>query len=291
MKIIEITDNLFVIDQKASYTCGLVLNDEVILFDSCLDASNAKKIDKLLGKSVKAIFHTHSHADHVGGDFFFHNKYRCEVYIHKNELSFLTYPYLEPSLLYGGAAYTAITSKFLKAEKVESAKPIDLATQILDDLNIEIIDLPGHSPAQIGFKIENILFVGDALFSEELIEKYKLLYLFNPKEYYKSLEKLEKLNFEKIIFCHKGILSKNKSTNVIKINKEHLLDIYNKIYKYADGNTAEEITDILINELDIHINLDLISLINSTVKGYLSWLESDNKLKVYYDKGVRWKQM
>ncbi|MGA1863354.1 MBL fold metallo-hydrolase [Deferribacter thermophilus] len=291
MKITNLTDNLFLIDQKATYTCGLDLDGEVVLFDSCLDLSIAKKIDKLLGKKIKAIFHTHSHADHVGGDFFFYNKYRCDVYIHKNELSFLSYPYLEPSLLYGGAAYTAITGKFLKAEKIETALPFDSALDLLKELNIELIDLSGHSPAQTGFKFKDVIFVGDALFSEDLIDKYKILYLFYPKSYLKSLETLESLEYKKIIFCHKGYLSKDEALEIIKSNKSHLFEVYKTIYKIADGKTAEEITDILIDRLEIHINMDLISLVNSTVKGYLSWLELDNKLRVYYDKGVRWKQI
>ncbi|KAA0259491.1 MBL fold metallo-hydrolase [Deferribacter autotrophicus] len=291
MKITDLTDRFFLIDHGPTYTCGVNTEDGVILFDTSLDGSNAKKIDKILQKDVKAIFHTHSHADHMGGDFFFVNKYDCQVYIDKRELSFVADTFLEPSLLYGGAAYIEITGKFLSANSVEKVEKLEKGVHFLNKNDITVFDLSGHSPGLTGYLVDEYLFVGDALFSPAIIEKYKILYLFNPFAYYQSLNKIMEIECENVIFCHKGMIDKEELKSLIDVNINHLDKMYNTLYELCDGLTAEEISDRLFEKFDIKLNMDLINLINSTVKGYLYWLEKDEKIKPYYDKGIRWKRV
>jgi len=50
---------------------GMNTDEGVILFDSCIDESVARKIDKNLSKNISAIVNSHSHADHIGGNYYF----------------------------------------------------------------------------------------------------------------------------------------------------------------------------------------------------------------------------
>ncbi|MGA1847201.1 MBL fold metallo-hydrolase [Deferribacter abyssi] len=291
MKITDLNSRFFIIDQGPTYTCGLHTEDGVVLFDTSLDSSKAKKIDKVLQRNVFAIFHTHSHADHIGGDFFFVKKYNSSVYIDKRELSFIVNTFLEPSLLYGGAAYVDITGKFLAADSVELVDRLERGTNFLDENGVDVYDLSGHSPGLTGYLVDEYLFVGDALFSPAIMKKYKILYIFNPLAYHQSLNKIIKIKCKKVIFCHKGMVDKEEVKSIVEINYNHLNSMYNTIYELCNGLTAEEISDELFRKFDVNIDMGLVNLINSTVKGYLHWLEKDGKVKPYYSKGVRWKKV
>ena len=54
------------------------------------------------GLQLKAIFNTHSHCDHMGGNAVLQKLYGCECYATAEERPFMEIPMLEPSFLYGG---------------------------------------------------------------------------------------------------------------------------------------------------------------------------------------------
>jgi len=116
-------------------------SEGVILFDSCIDESVARKIDKNLSKNISAIVNSHSHADHIGGNYYFQKKYNCSIYVHPSELSFLHRPDLEPSLLNGGFSAQLNSSKFICA-KPSSATALNedfLSNTILPLLSFLVI--------------------------------------------------------------------------------------------------------------------------------------------------------
>lgn len=55
------------------------------------------------GLQLRAIFNTHSHCDHMGGNAVLQELYGCACYASAAEKPFMEVPMLEPSFLYGGA--------------------------------------------------------------------------------------------------------------------------------------------------------------------------------------------
>ena len=90
----------------------------VCLIDSGSDKDSGRRVRQILdsnGWALKAIYVTHSNADHIGG-----NKYAqmgCKIYAKGIEKAFTEYPVLEPAFLYGGYPCGELKHRFLMAQE------------------------------------------------------------------------------------------------------------------------------------------------------------------------------
>ncbi len=112
------------------------------------------KIKSFLEKhklNPKFIVHTHGHIDHIQAD----DEFGLAVYAHKLDVELLKDP--DKNL-----------SNFLSFPfKVNSpVKPLEDGDNItLDDISLEAIHTPGHTPGGICLKAKNVVFTGDTLFA------------------------------------------------------------------------------------------------------------------------------
>ena len=76
-ELVKLNENDYYIDCPSKIGIVKVSDNEVILIDSGNDKDTAKKIYRILNENnwiLKAIFNTHSHADHIGGNKFLQEK-------------------------------------------------------------------------------------------------------------------------------------------------------------------------------------------------------------------------
>ena len=112
------------------------------------------KIKSFLGQhklSPKFIVHTHGHIDHIQAD----DAFGLAVYAHRLDVELLKDP--DKNL-----------SNFLSFPfKVSSpVKPLEDGENIsLDDISLEVMHTPGHTPGGICLKTGNVVFTGDTLFA------------------------------------------------------------------------------------------------------------------------------
>ena len=102
-ELIQISEQSYYIQSPAKI--GLVkLNDtEVCLIDSGNDKDAGRRVRKILdtnGWTLKAIYNTHSNADHIGGNKYLQAQTGCRVYAPGIECDFTRNPILEPAFLY-----------------------------------------------------------------------------------------------------------------------------------------------------------------------------------------------
>ena len=64
----------------------------------------------------------------------------------------------------------------------------------LEDVEIKILDLPGHSVNQKGFMIDGTAFVADTLFPDNFFRKQRLPFTYDPHAHLQTLEKLRNLS-------------------------------------------------------------------------------------------------
>ena len=116
------------------------------------------KIIEELELSLKGIFFTHGHYDHIKGlDFIKNFSFQIPVFIGKNDKKSISNPTYNLSYLLGeNLSYKDIIPSPLKEGDKFS----------FNNNSLEILELPGHTPGSIGILInKKHLFSGDTIFS------------------------------------------------------------------------------------------------------------------------------
>jgi glyoxylase-like metal-dependent hydrolase (beta-lactamase superfamily II) len=168
---------------RAAVNSGLVETENgLLVVDTGLDRGAANRIARAaeeMGRPIVAILNTHAHADHHGGNAQLVRKLGVPVYAPAVEEAVIRNPGYEPIYLFGGAEpVAALRNRFLQAEP----SPVDHVvhpgeTVAIDGREMEIVDLAGHSIAQIGVRTGGVLFAADAFFGAEPLAKHGVPYL------------------------------------------------------------------------------------------------------------------
>ncbi len=279
-ELIKVGDNTYYIDSPVKMGIFLVNNSDVYLIDSGNDKSVGKKIKKILDENnwnLKAIINTHSHADHIGGNRELQNKTNCEIYSIGVESSFINNTILESSLLYGGYPLKKLRNKFLMAKesKSENIENVKLPE------GFEYFKIPGHSIEMIGIKTsDDIYFIADSLFSENVLNKYHIMYLYNIEKHLKTLDDLEKLEGKLFIPAHGNATDDIKE--LIELNRDKTYEIMNKIIKICEIPISfEDILQNIFNVYNLNMDMNQYVLVGNTIKSYISYLCDNGKLEFH----------
>ena len=289
MELIKAGEKTYYIKNPTNIGIYKLDDNNIYLIDSGNDKEAGKKILKIIneqGWNIKGIINTHSNADHIGGNKVIQKRTGCEIYASDIEESFVKYPILESTMLYGGFPFKDLRNKFLLAKE---SKPKNINELLVDGL--EFIPLKGHFFDMIGIKTsDNIFFLGDSLFSEDTINKYHLFYIYDVGEYLNTLSYLKNLKGKLFIPSH--CKATNNIDSLIELNKKKIEEILDVIYKYCvENRTFEEILKYIFEKYLLTMNINQYVLISSTIKSYLSYLYDNNKLTYeFIDNKMIWKQ-
>ncbi len=290
MELIKVGDNTYYIKSATNIGIYRVDDKNVYIIDSGNDKDAERKILSIIeeqGWSIKGIINTHSNADHIGGNKVIQDRTSCEVLAYNMEKSFTEYPILEPSFLYGGYPFKDIRNKFLLAK--ESS-----VTEIDKNLpnGLEYFTLRGHFFDMIGIKTnDNVYFLADSLFSEEIINKYHMFFIYDVREYLNTLEYLKSLNGKIYIPSHSE--ATNDISSLIELNYNKIEGILNKMCDICKKEKSfEEILKYIFDEYNLFMNPNQYILVGSTIKSYLSYLYDENKITYEFkDNIMLWKQV
>ena len=289
-ELIQVSENCFYVDCPAKIGVVKVSESDAVLIDSGSGKDAAKKVKRILDEqklSLKAIYNTHSHADHIGGNKYLQDLTGCKIFSPGIERAFTEFPILEPTYLYGGNALSELHGKFLLAKESEV---LPLTPDSLPD-GFEIIPLPGHSFDMVGFRTaENVIYLADCLASEQTLEKYKISFLYDVKSYLETLEKVKNMTAKCFVPSHAE--PSCDISALAQLNIDKTLEIADKITALcANPISFEALLSALFSEYSLEMTLEQRMLVGSTVKCYLSYLAECKKVSFFFENGVMlWKK-
>lgn len=289
MELIQLGEKTYCIKNNTNIGIYLLDSKHVFLIDSGNDESAGKKILKIIeehGWEVQGIINTHSNADHIGGNALIQKRTGCQIYASQKEKSFISFPILEPSFLYGGMPFEDLQNKFLMAK---SSQVVDVSEGLPEGL--EFFSLKGHFFDMIGIKTsDNVYFLGDSIFSSDTILKYHIFFLYDVDSFLNTLDFLEQLQGSCFVPSHADIL--DDLSALISLNRQKVREIQDKILVYLKkGDTFENLLAYLVSYYNLSLDANQYVLIGSTIRSYLTYLYHQKKLFYeFVDNKMIWKK-
>ena len=281
-ELIPITDKSYYIQSPARIGLVKISDREVCLIDSGSDKDAGRRARQILdanGWKLTAIFNTHSHADHIGGNKYLQGQTGCKIYAPGIDCDFTRHPILEPSFLYGGYPCRELRHKFLLAQE----SPAEYLTEEVLPEGFEMIALPGHFFDMTGFRTpDDVVYLADCLSSRETLEKYRIGFLYDVAAYLRTLEMVKTLKAKMFVPAHAQPTADISA--LAQYNLEMVQEVAERIVELCrEPLCFETILQRLFAGYGLTMDFEQYVLVGSTVRSYLSWLKDTGRLSARFE--------
>lgn len=284
MKLQHLTGDTYAIATDTS-SIGLYLFDDqhCLLIDSGANRTQGQELYELIrqkGFIVHAIFNTHSHSDHCGGNHYIQSNSNCDIYASEFETAFIQQPILLPYTLYGAYPLKLLQSKFFYPQASRVSNVIREGCMPIKGQVFEVLELGGHTPGHLGIRTpDDVFFAGDSLISETLLQANPFLYLADPHQQMLTLKKIKEANFTCLYPSHGGLAADIPA--LIKANYEMMMDILQLLLQIiAVPRSREEIMDEVITRQVLPINRNHYFRLWASVSAFLAYLCNNSQATV-----------
>ncbi len=278
----QITDTAYYIQSPAKIGLVKLEGNDVCLIDSGNDKEAGRKVRQILdanGWRLRAIYNTHSNADHIGGNKYLQTQTGCDIFAPGIERDFTVHPVLEPSFLYGGFPPQSLRHKFLMAQESEAD---ELTPESMPE-NLSMLPLPGHFFDMVGFKsADGAVFLADCLSSQETLDKYQITFVYDVAAYLNTLEMVRTLDGKIFVPAHAAATEEIAPLAQRNIDKVH--EIAERILEICISPIPfETIVQRLFDSFALTMNIEQYVLVGSTVRSYLSWLNDSGRAEYRFE--------
>ncbi len=214
---------------------------------------------------------THAHPDHIGAA----TNLSHEKLIHRRELSIAESSVLRETLIYGARAPRRLFS--IKSNNIGVDKVFEWGEKIG---LLETIALPGHSIGHTGFTTGDIVYVGDSVFGQRLLDRIGVPFHPDHRSSIESMKKILELarSDYTLVVSHGPVARKNKAIELIEANINRLEELEKRILDLLEKPLdTMRISYKLTKTYTENPSIEQVFLNEVTVKSIISWL---------YDEGL-----
>ena len=182
---------------------------QAVLIDSGVGDRHAKQLLRALeplGLTPAAIFNTHGHGDHTGGNAYIVEQTGARIYAPALDSVLLEYPEWATLCLFGGAepihelAVPRFAPRRSRPDVLVAEGAYDVA-----GVTVEALALPGHTGAHTGYCVRGVLFTGDLLSSAEELRDRRIGYSYSVTMRLASLQRLRQLPADYYVLSHDAV--------------------------------------------------------------------------------------
>ncbi len=249
---------------------------KVCCIDSGNDRGAGRKVEKILQAKeweLTAIYNTHSHADHVGGNAILQERTGCKIYAPPTEAAFINFPQLEPAFLFGGCPHKGLRNKFFEAAPSQCQI---ISPEVLVP-GLSMVRLDGHAGTQCAFHTaDDVWFLGDSVVAQETLEKYHISYIYNVAGFYESLDIVEQL--EGAVFLPAHDAPTENIRPLVEKNRQNALQLEELLVKLLETPMGfDKLVQAVFQTYDMTLSIMQHALIGATLRSFLSYL-TDKKV-------------
>ncbi len=302
MELIQLDTHTWVVQGGANI--GVIAYEgRCLIIDSGIDKDSGQAIlkqVKKLGLTPTSLVVTHAHADHFGGAHQLVRQTGLKVYATRVEASVMSGPILEPLYLFGGAQPPKeLQHKFFLAKPCLADSILAGNEQVIDQIPLETLALPGHSTEQVGIAFGNTLFAGDAFFTPDILDKHRIPFYTDIATGLTTLNMLKERvpSFAHIVAGHGEIYtSAERATQAITYTRERLESILEQTRAalvYGEARQPSEVLRAVVEAQGAAItSLSQHVLYTTTVQAALGALYARGEIQpVFADNLLLWQRV
>jgi len=264
-------------------------NKQAIIVDSGNDSDAGKKIKTVLQASdleLKSIINTHSNADHIGGNAYLQKHYNCDIIATELESTIINHTLFEPMFLYGAYPFKALQNKYVMAKDsivTQKIQPGDIIKS--HGHHFRTVDLSGHFWSCIGVHTDDdVVYLGDSIFSELIIEKYGFFFMYHVQQFLESLDVLSTYEAKYFVPSH-GDLSTDIS-DLVELNRNRVFENAELVFDLLrEPKGIDMLFKDVAKKLRINGNPTQYMILNTTIKAYISYLVENKKIELTFENG------
>lgn len=292
MELIKISGNTHYIPAATNIGVFAFKDKYTLLIDTGDSNQQGRKIASVLqanSLNVKYIANTHNHIDHAGGNAYFHEHYPGSYFLASaDEKLVLENGFLFPLYLYGAHPPRELSRHFLKNRELVVDEVLSPGACRINEGRFEIVSLPGHARSQIGIGTrDRVCFLGDSLFSEDIIAKYSYPFLYDIEAQLSTYAVIEELDYDHFVLGHADqVHTRAAISQLIRLNRDNLLYYLDLIRDLlGQPHTREELLEeiCILAELQLDFKEYYYSL--STTGAIITFLHDKGELEYQLENG------
>lgn len=299
MKLTKIAGNTYYIPGPTNIGVFVFKDKYTLLIDSGDGNQDARLYTDILSQSdlnIKYVLNTHEHHDHWGGNNYLQEHHPGSIfYASAGSALFIENFSLFPLYIYGGNPPATLVRGVGGGRSGRIDHHLQAGTIRINEEKFDIIPLPGHSLGQTGIATrEKVCFLGDALFSPEILDKYGFPFLFDVAAQYRTLGSILTLPYEYYVLGHAdSVYSSQYISDLAGLNRsrlDHCMELLLDLLQQP--KSREELLEEVIILEGLNPDFYEYCLLNSTLGGMLAYLmagcgvelQVENGKSYYYQK-------